>query len=237
MDQSKEYINMCFKSNEIQAYRKKKNKNGTYGYWKSGDYYVTEQDDNDKLVVFMSEGEEELDNEIWEGDIWLPTLNQLKVLAGTSSVLRMLNGEQDEQKLLNILMNIRFNKVWYNDEWMDKYLVEDMKIKKMKENEEKKSSEKISKKSESFSEYGYEEEKELKKEMSFNKYRKMLDEKKSEYYGEVKVKMGDSQSFGRYEPEDELPRTLYKSSDLIKNDIQKKVMLPKIKVSFKTKKF
>ena len=117
-------INMCFKSKEIQAYRKKKNKNGTYGYWRSGDYYVTEQDDNDKLVVFMSEGEEELDNEIWEGDIWLPTLNQLKGLAGTSSVLRMLTGENDEQKLLNIVMNIRFNKVWYNDEWMDKYIVE-----------------------------------------------------------------------------------------------------------------
>lgn len=235
MDQSKEYINMCFKSNEIQSYRKKKNKNGTYGYWRSGDYYVTEQDDNDKLVVFMSEGEEELDNEIWEGDIWLPTLNQLKVLAGTSSVLRMLTGENDEQNLLNIVMNIRFNKVWYNDEWMDKYLVEDMKIKKMKE-EKSKSSEFIGKKLESFSEYGYEEEKELKKEISFNKYRKMLDEKKSEYYGEVKVKMGDSQSFGRYESLDELPKPKT-YSDLFQNDIQKKVILPKIKVSFKTKKF
>jgi hypothetical protein len=72
----------------------------------------------------MSEGENELDNEIWEEDIWLPTIEQLKMLVGSNSVSRMLNGEKDEQKLLNMVMNIRFNKVWYEDNWKDKYEVE-----------------------------------------------------------------------------------------------------------------
>ena len=120
MDKSKEYINMCFKSKELQSYKKKKKKDGTYGYWNNGDYYVSDQDS----VVFMSEGENELDNEIWEEDIWLPNIEQLKMLVGSNSVTRMLNGEKDEQKLLGMVMNIRFNKVWHEDNWKDKYEVE-----------------------------------------------------------------------------------------------------------------